>query len=305
MNIQRLNYFLAVAEEANFGRAAARIGMKQPPLSQSIRRLERDLGVALLERTRTGVRLTAAGEAFLPEAQAAVSSVARAAALARAAASTRTAVRIGVVSVALWDPVPRLVAAAQQAKIPIYLEQATTNEQLRALASGGLDLGLVAPPFEAPPRLQVTPLANEPIVAVLPAKLAPNDNGPVALAKITDRLILFPRADGPVLYDAIFAMFRTRGLAPTIVQESPRMLTTLALVAAGVGASLVPAAISRNLSVIGAAFRPLDLGADVPRWPIALAHMPLSARSDAARLLTHYWLKDPRESKSKARGRRR
>jgi DNA-binding transcriptional LysR family regulator len=304
MNIQRFNHFLAVAEEANFGRAAARIGMKQPPLSQSIRRLERDLGVVLLERTRAGVRLTAAGEAFLPEARAAVSAVARASALARAAAGTRKPVRIGVVSVALWDPLPRLVAAAQEARIPIHLEQATTNEQLRALADGGLDLGLVAPPLEAPPRLQVTPLANDPIVAALPTRPPPNDNGPVPLDSIADRLILFPRADGPSLYDAIFAMFRMRGLAPTIVQESPRMLTTLALVAAGVGASLVPAAVARNLSVIGVAFRPLNLRAGTPRWPIALAHMPLSARSDAARLLTH-WQRDYRQPNNRARGRRR
>jgi DNA-binding transcriptional LysR family regulator len=223
----------------------------------------------------------------------------------RAAASTRRPVRIGIVSVALWDALPRLVEAAQEAKIPIHLEQATTNEQLRALAEGGLDLALVAPPFEAPRRLQVTRLGNEPVVAVLPAGLAPNDKGPVPLDVIADRLILFPRADGPALYDAIFAMFRTRGLIPTIIQESPRMLTTLALVAAGAGASLVPAAISRNISVIGLEFRALDLGEEAPTWPIALAHMPLSARSDAAMLLSH-WQRDCRApSRRRPRERRR
>src|SRR5215472_18448957 len=102
MTVQRFRHFLAVATEGHFGRAAARLGMKQPPLSQSIRRLERDLGVTLLERTPMGARLTRAGEAFRPEAQAAVAASERAAALARAAVAPRRPVRVGAVSVALW-----------------------------------------------------------------------------------------------------------------------------------------------------------------------------------------------------------
>src|SRR5215472_6392192 len=124
MTIQRFRHFLAVAAEGHFGRAAARLGMKQPPLSQSIRRFERDLGVALLERTPTGARLTRAGEAFLPEAQAAVTAAERAVALAREAASPRSQVRVGVVSVALWEILPSLLRAAQMAEIDIELEQA-------------------------------------------------------------------------------------------------------------------------------------------------------------------------------------
>ena len=291
MSIPRFQHFLAVADEANFGRAAARIGMKQPPLSQSIRRLERDLGVVLFERTSKGVRLTKAGKAFLPEARAAVSAAERAAILARAAASPRTPVRVGVVSVALWDVLPDLLRAARNADIPVQLEQATTNDQLDALAAGRLDLGLVAPPFEAPPRLQIIHIANEPVMAAVPTAVAPRSESPIPLASIADRLILFPRANGPALYDAILAMFRTRGLALAIVQESPRMLTTLALVAAGIGASVVPAAIARNLSVAGVAFRPLAPPEGIPTWPVALAHMPLSARGATAALLKR-WRRD-------------
>src|SRR5437016_1841424 len=134
MAIQRFQYFLAVAESANFGRAAARIGMKQPPLSQSIRRLERDLGVTLFERSGKGATLTAAGGAFLPEARAAIEAAERATALARAAASGHAPVRIGVISVALWETLPALLRSADGAGIRVEFAQLTTNEQLVALA---------------------------------------------------------------------------------------------------------------------------------------------------------------------------
>lgn len=284
MNIQRYIHLVAIADEANFGRAAARIGIKQPPLSQSIRRLERDLGTILLERTGKGVRLTAAGKAFLPEARAAVAAANRAAALARNAANPRAPVRIGVVSVALWDVLPRLLAAAERANVAVHLEQKTTNEQLVALADGNLDLGLLVPPFDAPARLNVIGLANEPVVAALSAKARPPGRGPIALNALAGRLILFPREDGPTLYDAILAMFGTHGLRPSVIQ-SPQMLTTLALVSAGLGSSIVPAAISRNLSPVGVEFRPINLKDHVPTWPVALAYMPIAAQSDCAKLL--------------------
>ena len=291
MAAQRFRHFLAVVEEGHFGRAAARLGMKQPPLSQSIRRLERDLGVALLERTASGLRLTSAGEAFLPEAQAAVAAAERATVLARAAATPRKAVRVGVVSVALWEILPGLLRTARQADIDIEIEQATTKDQLSALSAGRLDLGLLSPPFDAPARLRVAELTRERVVVALPEQLAPRGGKTVPLAGIADRLILFPRAEGPVLHAAIIAMFRARGLEPKIVQESPRMLTTLALVAAGVGVSFVPAALARSLSMERVAFRQIDPAEDAPAWPVALAHMPLSARSAAARLLAS-WRRD-------------
>jgi DNA-binding transcriptional LysR family regulator len=288
MNLERFSHFLAVVEEASFSRAAARIGIKQPPLSQSIRRLERDLGVTLLERDAKGIRLTRAGEAFLPEARAAVSAAERAAALARSAATAQRPLRLGVISVAMWEALPPLLDAARDLNIPIQLEQRTTNEQLTALASGDLDLGFVAPPFEAPARLRVIDLANEPAVAAVPERLAPKRARHLPLDLIARQLVLFPRVEGPALYDAILAMFRTRGMNPRIVQESPRMLTTLALVAAGRGVSLVPAAVARSVSIKGIAFCRLEPSLDIPTWPVALAHMPLSAGSDAAKLLARW-----------------
>lgn len=289
MNLQRYRHFLAVAETGHVGRAAERLGMRQPPLSQSLQRLERDLGVTLLERTPHGVRLTAAGEAFRPEAQAALAAAERAAMLARAAGTAPAPVRVGVVSLALVETLPGLLAAARDAAIPVSVHALSTNAQLAALADGRLDLGLVSPPFEAPARLRVATIADEPILAALPAAEAGPADVPVALEAIRDRLILFPRADGPALHDAILALFRMRGLAPRIVQETPAdMLTTLALVAAGIGVSFAPAAIARTVAIAGVAFRPLATEGPVPGWPVALAHMPLAARSPAARLLARW-----------------
>ena len=200
MTIGRFRHFLAVADEASFGRAAARLGMKQPPLSQSVRRLERDLGVTLLERTSKGVTLTRAGDAFLPEARAAVAAAERAAALAREAAGPRRPVRVGFVAVAMWDILPSLLDAAHTADIPVRLYQDTTYNQLNALAEGRLDLGFVAPPFEAPSRLRVENLADEPVMVATPTALVPDEGGPVALAAIAGHLIMYPRSEGTVLY---------------------------------------------------------------------------------------------------------
>jgi len=286
MELQRYRHFLAVADAGHFGRAAALLGMKQPPLSQSIARLERGLGTALFERTPRGAKLTRAGEAFLPEARVAVAAAERAAALARAAGQAPQALRVGVVSVALLEVLADVFAAGRQAGIPVRIDYASTNDQLAGLANGSLDLGFVTPPFEAPPRLQVAWVANDPIVVAVPSEAVATDRGPMTLAAIHDRLILFPRNSGPVLYDAILAMFRAQGLTPRIVQETPaNMLATLALVAAGVGASFVPAAIARSVSVAGVAFHPLELTEGIPTWPVAMAHMPLSANSPVTRFL--------------------
>ena len=283
--MQRFRHFIAVAEEGSFTRAAERIGMRQPPLSQSIRRLEAEIGVTLFDRTPLGVTLTGPGTAFLAEAREALAAANRAVTLARAAEHPQPRVRLGVVSLALFELLPELLAAARKIDVEVDIGYVSTNEQISALACGDLDIGLLTPPFDAPARLKTSLLEDEPLVVALPVALA----GPgqsVSLPELNAHLILFPRSDGPALYDAIVDLFRTAGLTLTSRQETPAsMLATLALVAAGAGASLVPAAVARNVSMKGLAFRPLDCSAAVPTWPIALAHMPLSAGGPATRLL--------------------
>jgi DNA-binding transcriptional LysR family regulator len=287
MNIQRFRHFVAVAELKNFGRAAERLGIRQPPLSQSIQRLERDLGVALFTRTTQHVRLTLAGAALLPEASAAIDAAERGIAGARAALTKDAPVRVGVVSLALFEILPAFLKAAEQAGTTVQLVYASTNEQLRLLATGALDFGFLSPPFEKTPRMTVIGLSNEPALAGLPVSQIYPAAKNVPLEAISDRLIMFRREDGPHLYDMTLALFRREGLSPKIVEETPSsILATLALIAAGRGVALVPASIARNVSVAGVTFKPIKPATAVPTWPTALAHMPLPARSPAGRTLS-------------------
>jgi DNA-binding transcriptional LysR family regulator len=283
MDIQRFRHILVLAEEGNFARAAARLGMAQPPLSQSIQRTERDLGVSLFNRTRKGVYLTAAGQALLPEARAAVAAAERAEALARAAVS-RHPVRIGVATPCLWGPFPELLRIAHKGRIQIDIIEAPTNEQLQALEHGRLDLGFLSPPFDVPARLNVIDVSTDPLIAAVPKNLAAGPDA-VPLSLLADQLILFPQQQGPSLHAKILHYFSMHGLSPTIVQEVSDLMPTLLLVAAGLGSTFVPSALARRLSLREVAFRRLAESDNLPMWPLAIAHMPLSAGGDAAKLL--------------------
>lgn len=288
MNIRHLINFIAVAEDAHFGRAALRLGLAQPALSQSIQRLEREVGVRLFDRTNAGVKLTLSGDAFLLDARAAVTSADRAMARARSAIDEGKAVRVGLVPSAIWGELDRLLRIAKTEGIAVELIDAKTNDQLDALANGSLDMAFVVPPFDAPQRLKVVSIANNPVVAAVPTATAPAGDGPISPIDLAKSLILMPREDGPALHDAIFAMFSTRGLTPTIVQRSPRTLTTLALVSAGMGCGIVSTEVANHISIPGVSFREIDAEDELPRWPLSLAYMPMTAKSNAAILLSSW-----------------
>ena len=261
--------------------------MPQPPLSQSIQRLERELGVILFERSRKGAWLTEAGQAILPEARATVAAAARTKTLARSVADERDPVTIGVTSPSLWGPLPELIRAARDEGIPLRLDQMSTNDQIPALTEGRLDIGIVSPPFDIPQRLRVEDVSTEPIIAALPEGIAPDgDEAPLSL--LADRLILFPQTQGPTLHARIMGMFASQNVTPVVIQEAGELLMTLALVAAGFGASLVPAGIGRNVPMRGVAYRRLAAVDDVPPWPFAIAHMPLTVQSRPARILARW-----------------
>jgi DNA-binding transcriptional LysR family regulator len=257
MELRHLRYFVAVAEHLSFGRAAARLHLSQPPLSRQIRALETELGAALFTRTRRSVRLTAAGVALLPEARRLLRDADALQAGARQLASGEVGtLALGFISVAAYNLVPELAPEFRRrhAGIRLALREATSDVQLAALAQGELDVGLVLPPVDGA-GLDYAPLLEDTLVAAVPA--GRGGKGPIALTSLRDEpFILFPRAVGTSLYDAIVNACRHAGFAPRVEQEAIQMQTIVSLVAAGMGVALVPGALV-NLRRTGVVYRPL------------------------------------------------
>jgi DNA-binding transcriptional LysR family regulator len=278
MDLRHLRYFVAVAEEGHITRAAERLGIQQPPLSQQIRALERELDVQLLHRLPRGVALTAAGEAFLAEARTILARVGEARLAAQRAARGETGrIGIGFTSSASFHPlVPRTIRAFSDDNpmVGLSLEESGTGELVEAIQAGRIAVAFVRSPTAAAADITVHSVLTEDMVAVLPTghRLAAEaDAAPLPLAELaTETFILYRRPLGPGLYDAIIAACQRAGFSPKIGQEAPRMLATLSLVAAGLGVTLVPDSM-RRLQVEGVAYRGIDKRAGLVA-PLNLAH---------------------------------
>ncbi|RZI92740.1 MAG: LysR family transcriptional regulator [Variovorax sp.] len=242
--------FVAVAEELHFGRAAARLHMTQPPVTQAIAQLEKTLGVMLFDRTRRRVALTPAGEALLPDVR---ELLARAQALplrARAAAAGQVGrVRLAFVSTIGFETLPVWVREfrAQCPEVALELVEATGDVQLEALARGDIDAGLMlhSPGF-APPELARLAVAEEPLVLALPAAHPLAKADPLRLdAVLAEPLVIFPRRIVPSLHDAIYALYHAAGRVPAVTQEAIQMQTIVNLVWGGLGVAWVPESVTR------------------------------------------------------------
>ncbi len=272
MELRHLRYFIAVAEELHFRRAAARLHIAQPPLSIQIRELERELGVTLLARTHRRVDLTEAGRVFLDGARRTLTQLDAAISDAQRAERGQTGrLNIGFVSSSSYELLPRLLVAfrAIYPDVALHLQAATTNEQLAALDERRLDLGILRLPVNDG-RLAWQVLAEEPLVTVLPVShpLALLERTPLA-SLAQESFILYPRVDNPAIHDAIIACCHMAGFSPRITQETGDMQAITALVASGLGVALVIA--SPGLPALpGVTLRPLA-GRDIPTWRIALA----------------------------------
>ncbi|AOI71220.1 LysR substrate-binding domain-containing protein [Burkholderia ubonensis] len=270
-DLRQWRYFVTVAEERHFGRAAARLSMTQPPLSQAIRALEDLLGVALFVRTKRSVALTAVGAALLPDVRkllaAADALPPRAQSLARGETGS---LALAFVSTADYGLLPSLLRAfgARYPQVRLQLEEATSDVQIEELAAGRIDAGLIIPPV--PPRhaaeLSYLPVVREPLVLAMPAAAAPADapeDAPVRLADVAALpLVIFPRRLAPGFYDIITGCYGAAGATPRIGQEAIQMQTIVSLVSAGMGVALVPQSL-RNLRRTGVVYRPLAGGAPV------------------------------------------
>jgi len=278
MELRHLRYFVAVAEEAHVTRAAQRLGIQQPPLSQQIRALEAELETSLFHRKPRGVELTQAGAAFLVEARAILARVEEARDAARRAARGEAG-RIGVgftSSASFHSLVPRTIRAFREAHplVSLNLEEGGTPELVEALRRERLDVAFVRSPIGGGEGLVVDPVLAEPMAAALPAGHRLTSGSATArldLAELAaETFILYRRPLGPGLYDTIIAACQRAGFSPQIGQEAPRMLATLSLVAAGFGVTLVPDSM-RRLRVHGVSYRALDPEGG-PVAPLNLVH---------------------------------
>jgi DNA-binding transcriptional LysR family regulator len=259
--LNQIRCFVAIATELHFGRAAQRLNMTQPPLSRQLQQLEHALGLRLLERGPHAVRLTPAGQAFLPEAQRLL-EMAQSAALAarRAETGEEGAIALGYVAGASFSVLPQLVseASGRLPRVQIVLRDMSSAEQLEALRTGRIDAGIVRPPV-ALPDVDSLSLLREPFVAALPAAHRLAEREALRLGDLEgEDLVMYEPGQGGRMYELLTSVFHTAGVTPRYVQYVRQTYCMLGLVASGVGLALLQRSATR-LSMQGAVMRPIAL----------------------------------------------
>ena len=250
MNLTHLQYFIALSEELNFRRAARRLAIEQSPLSQAIIRLEAMLQTQLLERSRQNVQLTATGRAFLPHARAMVRDVSFAHRLAELMRQPRAAIRLGMPTGGLDDLTIRIIRELEKrgTGAPIQLHEVPNADLIHQLQSGELDIAAIARPAHIPQPIESRVIDRRHLIAAIPFAWPQAEKGQLTLADLAAMpLILFPESAEPLCHARLMTIFREAALAPTIYQEAARAATRLELVAAGQGATLIPAGYSRQI----------------------------------------------------------
>jgi DNA-binding transcriptional LysR family regulator len=286
IELRHLRYFVAVAEDLHFGKAANRLGISQPPLSQQILALEREIGARLFERSNRRVELTNAGKVFLKEALEILGKVDSAAALAERIHQGQVGeVKIGFFASAPFvDEFQRLVFdfRKQHPNVNLLLQEMPTYQQVDAILDGRLDLGFVRPLQPRPTPIQSVEISRERLAVVMRSDhpLASKDHGLSVADLASEPLVLYARSIGTGLYQKIVELCRDAGYAPNVAQEANATPTMMGLVAAGIGISILPASLER-LSFEGLKFVPL-------RDPKAQTAVLLAKRWDDRSALVRY-----------------
>jgi DNA-binding transcriptional LysR family regulator len=263
--------------------------MQQPPLSQQIRALERELDVQLFRRKPRGVELTDAGSAFLTDARAILSHIDHAfATTKRTARGEQGEIAVGFTSSAPFHPfVPRIIRAYRDAfpRVSLTLEEGGTTELIDDLRNERIDAAFIRTAIANQEGIVVSTLLQEPMVLALPrGHVLSRRKGALALRALAgETFIVYRRRSGPGLYDAILAACKAAGFSPRIGQEAPRIVSTLNLVAAGLGISLVPESLQR-MHMDGVVFRRLT-GATQPKAPLYLASRRSETSASVKRFL--------------------
>jgi len=260
MELRHLRYFLVLAEELHFGRAARRLSMSQPPLSLAIQQLEASVGARLFTRSSKQVALTAAGLAFLPAARALIEQASQAARLARDVGQGMAgSLSIGFAGTMLYSGLPGILERfqARHPLLRLMLRELASSEQLIELAHERLDIGF-AHTTRVPAELSQILVSSQAFVGCLPAghALAGEPSLPLAAMR-GEPFAVVSRAVSPDYHERILAMCAEAGFLPEIRYELRHWLSVVSLVAQGMGVALVPAALRRS-AMAGAAFVPLD-----------------------------------------------
>ncbi|MFL6715284.1 MAG: LysR family transcriptional regulator [Burkholderiaceae bacterium] len=243
MELRHLRYFVAVAEERNFTRAAERLHIAQPPLSRQIQQLEEIIGVALLVRGARPLELTEAGRFFYGHAVQLLAQGAEVISMTRRIGNIERKFAIGFVGSTLFGFLPEVVRRFKAAHptTEVTLQEMTTMEQIAALKQGQIDVGIGRIRHEDPNIRRIL-LREESLVAALPMghPLSYLDRGLYLRELVNDKVIVFPKAPRPSFADQILAAFHDRGLEPVDTLEVRELQVALGLVAAGMGVTVVP-----------------------------------------------------------------
>ncbi|ESA35986.1 family transcriptional regulator [Leptolyngbya sp. Heron Island J] len=270
IELRHLRYFVAVAQTLHFGRAAERLGITQPVLSDQIRRLETLLGVQLLYRTKRVVQLTEPGRIFLADVLQVLAQTDTAIATVRRAAQGKFGkLVIGYTGPALYTVLPEIVRTFRDRNpnVELTLQENCTPQQEAALLADEIQVGFLHPPIDAPVKLQT--VLQEPLIVALP------ENHPLAARSTLsindlayESFILFPRTVGPHLYGQILSLCTQAGFTPKVVQEVTPQPTMVGLVAAGIGIAFVATSMQK-ISRPGVVYRKLQ--EETPILQLAMA----------------------------------
>jgi DNA-binding transcriptional LysR family regulator len=276
LDLTQLRSFVAVAEELHFGRAAARLNLTQSPLSRQVQMLEHTLGVRLLERTSRSVRLTPAGRTLLAEARQVLGAAEAAARITqRVARGEAGLLAVGFTSASAFRALPHLVSHIREAlpELELVLEEMVTADQVEALATRRLDLGLLRRPERLSGdgfQIALVPLLREPLLLAMPQGHAMATGRQPVLQDLDGQpFVTWAPGGGSYFLDLLAMLFRSSGVTPRTVQRVNQAHTMLALVRVGIGLALVPEA-ARTLHVTGVVLRPIRLP-DTARAELFLA----------------------------------
>lgn len=272
MDTRQMRCIVAVANAGSLTRAAEQLGLAQPALTQTLNRIEHELGVRLFERTRRGAVLTDAGHAIVEDLRASLAHGDAAAERARAIAQGRAGrLVVGFVTHAVYEVLPHALDRLRREypQVAVVLREMSNAEQVVGLENGTIDVALLHPPVSLTVKLHERQLGHDKLIAVVPSTFALGEDGTVSLADVAARgLVWFPESQMPALRAELLGVFRRCGHDTRVVQDANRTLTVLACVAAGLGWSLLPESV-RALRHEGVRYATVRDGDELPRFDLS------------------------------------